>query len=424
MVAVDGVSLDIAPGEFVTLLGPSGSGKTTTLMMLAGFEIPTAGEIYVDEDPIASVPPYRRNIGMVFQNYALFPHMTVGENIAFPLQMRKMSRAEITRQTTAVLALVGLPGYEGRYPRQLSGGQQQRVAVARALVFNPRVLLMDEPLGALDKQLREHLQLEIKALHDQLGVTIIYVTHDQEEALVMSDRIAVMNDGRIEQCGLPTELYDEPSTRFVATFIGESNFIDGVVDRLDGTAACIEAPGLGELRAPAPRGPRGRSAGGAHGAAGEDRRRRSGLAGHERRHRHGRRRRLRRRDATLRRACRAGSGSCSRRRTAAACRASLAATRFVSAGTSPIAASSDRLSSNARVIRDEPDGHTDERDGERTPRGADRALRAPAASGAGALSPAPRAGGRLSDPFYGYPVAAMLTARSASRPGAGRTSSR
>jgi spermidine/putrescine ABC transporter ATP-binding subunit len=251
VVAVDDVSLDIAPGEFVTLLGPSGSGKTTTLMMLAGFEIPTAGEIYVDDDPIAAVPPYRRNIGMVFQNYALFPHMTVGENIAFPLQMRKMSRAEITRQTTAVLELVGLPGYEGRYPRQLSGGQQQRVAVARALVFNPRVLLMDEPLGALDKQLREHLQLEIKALHDQLGVTIIYVTHDQEEALIMSDRIAVMNDGRIEQCGLPTELYDEPSTRFVATFIGESNFIDGILQRLDGTAACVEAPGLGELRAPA-----------------------------------------------------------------------------------------------------------------------------------------------------------------------------
>ncbi len=251
VVAVDGVSLDIAPGQFVTLLGPSGSGKTTTLMMLAGFEIPTAGEIYVDDDPIAAVPPYRRNIGMVFQNYALFPHMTVGENIAFPLQMRKMSRAEITRQTTEVLQLVGLPGYEGRYPRQLSGGQQQRVAVARALVFNPRVLLMDEPLGALDKQLREHLQLEIKALHEQLGVTTIYVTHDQEEALIMSDRIAVMNDGRIEQCGLPTELYDEPSTRFVASFIGESNFIDGVVDHLDGTTACVEAPGIGKLRAPA-----------------------------------------------------------------------------------------------------------------------------------------------------------------------------
>jgi putative spermidine/putrescine transport system ATP-binding protein len=250
VIAVDDVSLDVAPGEFVTLLGPSGSGKTTTLMMLAGFEIPTAGEIYVDQDPIAAVPPYRRNIGMVFQNYALFPHMTVGENIAFPLQMRKMNKSEITEQTRAVLALVGLPGYEGRYPRQLSGGQQQRVAVARALVFNPRVLLMDEPLGALDKQLRERLQLEIKALHEQLGVTIIYVTHDQEEALVMSDRIAVMNEGRIEQCGLPTELYDEPATRFVADFIGESNFINGTIERLDGNAACISAPGIGELRAP------------------------------------------------------------------------------------------------------------------------------------------------------------------------------
>ena len=248
--AVDEVTLDVAPGEFVTLLGPSGSGKTTTLMMLAGFEVPTAGEIYVDDEPIAAVPPYRRNIGMVFQNYALFPHMTVGENIAFPLQMRKMSRAEIVAQTSQVLELVGLPGYEGRYPRQLSGGQQQRVAVARALVFNPRVLLMDEPLGALDKQLRERLQLEIKELHEQLGVTIIYVTHDQQEALVMSDRIAVMNDGRIEQCGLPTELYDEPMTRFVAAFIGESNFIDGVVDHLEGECACVEAPGIGELRAP------------------------------------------------------------------------------------------------------------------------------------------------------------------------------
>jgi putative spermidine/putrescine transport system ATP-binding protein len=249
VVAVDEVSLDIAPGEFVTLLGPSGSGKTTTLMMLAGFEVPTTGEIFVDGDPIAAVPPYRRNIGMVFQNYALFPHMTVGENIAFPLQMRKMSRAEIARHTAEVLQLVGLPGYEGRYPRQLSGGQQQRVAVARALVFNPRVLLMDEPLGALDKQLRERLQLEIKALHEQLGVTIIYVTHDQEEALVMSDRIAVMNEGRIEQCGHPTALYDEPKTRFVASFIGESNFIDGTVQSRDEDSAVVAVPGLGPLRA-------------------------------------------------------------------------------------------------------------------------------------------------------------------------------
>ncbi|MEZ4561485.1 MAG: ABC transporter ATP-binding protein [Thermomicrobiales bacterium] len=249
VMAVREVSLDIAPGEFVTLLGPSGSGKTTTLMMLAGFEIPTAGEIYVDKNPIAAVPPYRRNIGMVFQNYALFPHMTVGENIAFPLQMRKLGKSEIQQKTRDVLALVGLPGYEARYPRQLSGGQQQRVAVARALVFNPRVLLMDEPLGALDKQLRERLQLEIKALHDQLGVTIIYVTHDQEEALVMSDRIAVMNDGRIEQCGPPAELYDEPANRFVADFIGESNFIDGKVTTHEGSTTCVAVPGLGEVRA-------------------------------------------------------------------------------------------------------------------------------------------------------------------------------
>ncbi|MDP9370530.1 MAG: ATP-binding cassette domain-containing protein, partial [Chloroflexota bacterium] len=173
--AVDGVSLDVAAGEFLTMLGPSGSGKTTSLMMLAGFEIPTAGAIYVDDRPIAAVPPYRRNIGMVFQNYALFPHMTVGENIAFPLKLRKVKKADIQRRTREVLDLVELPGYEARYPRQLSGGQQQRIALARALVFDPRVLLMDEPLGALDKQLRESLQLEIKRLHDRLGVTIIYV---------------------------------------------------------------------------------------------------------------------------------------------------------------------------------------------------------------------------------------------------------
>ena len=248
--AVDGVSLDVAPGEFVTLLGPSGSGKTTTLMMLAGFEIPTGGEIYVDDQPIATVPPFRRNIGMVFQNYALFPHMTVGENIAFPLKIRKLSKQEITRRTQEVLELVKLPGYEGRYPRQLSGGQQQRIAVARALVFNPRVLLMDEPLGALDKQLREQLQLEIKQLHDQLGVTIIYVTHDQQEALVMSDRIAVMNEGRIEQVGTPAELYDFPQSRFVASFIGESNFLDGHVQGAGNGVHRIDIPGVGTVAAP------------------------------------------------------------------------------------------------------------------------------------------------------------------------------
>ena len=254
VVAVAGVSLEIAPGEFLTLLGPSGSGKTTTLMMLAGFEIPTAGEIYVDDRPIATVPPYRRNIGMVFQNYALFPHMTVGENIAFPLGLRKLKKEEIRRRTRDVLELVGLPGYEGRYPRQLSGGQQQRIALARALVFHPRVLLMDEPLGALDKQLREHLQYEIKRLHARLGVTIVYVTHDQTEALVMSDRIAVMNGGRLEQVGSPTDLYDAPATRFVAAFIGESNFLEGRVVQAEGGRARVELPGVGVVVAPVPPG--------------------------------------------------------------------------------------------------------------------------------------------------------------------------
>lgn len=248
--AVDGVSLTVEPSEFVTFLGPSGSGKTTSLMMLAGFETPTSGEIFVDDQPIATVPPYRRNIGMVFQNYALFPHMTVGENIAFPLKIRKLGKDEIGRRTREALELVKLPGYEGRYPRQLSGGQQQRIAVARALVFNPRVLLMDEPLGALDKQLRESLQLEIKQLHDQLGVTIIYVTHDQQEALVMSDRIAVMNNGQIEQIGSPTDLYDLPRTRFVASFIGESNFLEGRLLSNDAPTCDVELNGVGVFRAP------------------------------------------------------------------------------------------------------------------------------------------------------------------------------
>lgn len=252
--AVDGIHLDIAPGEFVTLLGPSGSGKTTSLMMLAGFEIPTNGEIYVDDEPIAAIPPYRRNIGMVFQSYALFPHMTVGENIAFPLKLRKFSRDDVKRHTADVLEMVKLPGYERRYPRQLSGGQQQRIAVARALVFNPRVLLMDEPLGALDKQLRESLQLEIKQLHEQLGVTIIYVTHDQQEALVMSDRIAVMNNGKVEQIGSPTDLYDLPQTRFVASFLGESNFLEGRLASGSGQESVVTVEGVGNVRAPGPSG--------------------------------------------------------------------------------------------------------------------------------------------------------------------------
>jgi len=238
VVAVDGVSLAIEAGEFLTLLGPSGSGKTTTLMMIAGFENPTNGEIYIDGTPIVTTPPHRRNIGMVFQNYALFPHMTVAENIAFPLKQRKVPKAEIARRVADVLEIVSLPGYQRRYPRQLSGGQQQRVALARAIVFNPRVLLMDEPLGALDKKLREGLQLEIRRLHQNLGITFIYVTHDQEEALVMSDRIAVMNHGRIEQLGSPVDLYDRPNSRFVAEFIGESNFLEGVA--LDSGARSIQ----------------------------------------------------------------------------------------------------------------------------------------------------------------------------------------
>ncbi len=199
--AVAGVSLDIRSGEFLTLLGPSGSGKTTTLMMIAGFEMPTAGDIAIDGKSVVAMPPYRRNIGMVFQNYALFPHLTVAENIGFPLKQRGVAKAERAKLVGEALELVHLPGYGERYPRQLSGGQQQRVALARAIVFKPRLLLMDEPLGALDKQLRENLQLEMRRLHADLGITFIYVTHDQEEALTMSDRIAVMNEGLVAQVG-------------------------------------------------------------------------------------------------------------------------------------------------------------------------------------------------------------------------------
>jgi spermidine/putrescine ABC transporter ATP-binding subunit len=227
--AVRGVSLDIRSGEFLTLLGPSGSGKTTTLMMIAGFEQPSAGDIAIDGCSVVAIPPYRRNIGMVFQNYALFPHLTVAENIGFPLKQRGIDRADRTRQVAESLAMVRLAGYEARYPRQLSGGQQQRVALARAMVFRPRLLLMDEPLGALDKQLRESLQIEIRRLHAELGITFVYVTHDQEEALTMSDRIAVMNEGTVAQLGAPEDLYNRPISRFVASFIGASNFLPGIV---------------------------------------------------------------------------------------------------------------------------------------------------------------------------------------------------
>ncbi len=232
--AVDHVTLRVEAGEFLTLLGPSGSGKTTTLACIAGFAIPAEGEIYIDGNQVTLEPPFRRNVGMVFQNYALFPHMTVAENLAFPLRMRKLLRPLITERVEWALGLVQLEGFGGRYPRQLSGGQQQRVALARALVFEPPVLLLDEPLGALDKKLRGEMQLELKRLHARLGVTIIYVTHDQEEALTMSDRIAVMNRGRIEQVGTPVELYESPATRFVAEFIGESNFLEGTVTPAEG----------------------------------------------------------------------------------------------------------------------------------------------------------------------------------------------
>ncbi|SEF02453.1 putative spermidine/putrescine transport system ATP-binding protein [Rhizobiales bacterium GAS188] len=233
VVAVDDLCLTIDPGEFITFLGPSGSGKTTTLMLIAGFEFPTAGEIFIDGAPIVRMPPYRRNIGMVFQNYALFPHMTVAENVGFPLKQRGVDRETIAKRVAEVLETVQLAGYQARFPRQLSGGQQQRIALARAIIFNPRVLLMDEPLSALDKQLREGLQLEIKRLHERLGITFIYVTHDQREALVMSDRIAVMNNGRIEQLGSPGDLYDRPANRFVASFVGESNFLEGRVEGVE-----------------------------------------------------------------------------------------------------------------------------------------------------------------------------------------------
>jgi putative spermidine/putrescine transport system ATP-binding protein len=226
---VKNLNLDIAKGEFLTMLGPSGSGKTTTLMMLAGFEPATHGEIYLKEQPINNVPPHKRGIGMVFQNYALFPHMTINENLAFPLQVRNVPKPEIEERVAKILKMVELPQMGNRRPGQLSGGQQQRVAVARALVFEPDLVLMDEPLGALDKQLREQMQYEIKHIHERLGVTIVYVTHDQSEALTMSNRIAVFNDGVIQQLSTPAELYERPVNSFVAQFISENNKLKGTV---------------------------------------------------------------------------------------------------------------------------------------------------------------------------------------------------
>jgi putative spermidine/putrescine transport system ATP-binding protein len=233
------LDLSISQGEFVTLLGPSGSGKTTTLMMLAGFEMPTRGRILLGGSEITRTPPHKRGIGMVFQNYALFPHMTVAENLAFPLEVRRLGKAEVKARVERALDMVKLSPFGARKPSQLSGGQQQRVALARALVFEPRLVLMDEPLGALDKQLREHMQYEIKHLHGRLGVTVVYVTHDQSEALTMSDRVAVFNNGRIEQVASARDMYERPETAFVAQFIGENNELSGTVDRLEDGVACV-----------------------------------------------------------------------------------------------------------------------------------------------------------------------------------------
>lgn len=224
LAVVEQFSLDVRAGEFVSLLGPSGSGKTTLLMTIAGFEQPNSGRILIGERDVTQMPPNKRGLGMVFQRYALFPHMTVAQNIGFPLRVRKLGRQAIAKRVDAALSMVRLDGLGQRLPGQLSGGQQQRVALARALVFEPPVLLMDEPLGALDKKLREQMQIEIKAIQERLGVTVIYVTHDQEEALTMSDRVAVMSAGRLEQVGAPAELYRNPKSAFVADFIGKMNF--------------------------------------------------------------------------------------------------------------------------------------------------------------------------------------------------------
>ena len=220
---VKNLNLDVLEGEFLTLLGPSGSGKTTSLMMLAGFETPTQGEILLRDKPLHNLPPHQRDIGMVFQNYALFPHMTVAENLAFPLTIRRLNKSDIKEKVNRILDMVKLKSLADRYPAQMSGGQQQRVALARALVFEPKLVLMDEPLGALDKQLREHMQMEIKQLHQMLDLTIVYVTHDQSEAMTMSDRVAVFNDGVIQQMDSPSVIYEKPDNAFVAQFIGENN---------------------------------------------------------------------------------------------------------------------------------------------------------------------------------------------------------
>ncbi|MEX3981239.1 ABC transporter ATP-binding protein [Paraburkholderia sp. EG287A] len=246
---VKNLNLDIREGEFLTMLGPSGSGKTTCLMMLAGFETATHGEILLQGKPINRIPPERRNIGMVFQSYALFPHKSVAENLAFPLKVRKVAKDEIARKVSRALAMVNMEKFANRMPGQLSGGQQQRIAVARALVFEPALVLMDEPLGALDKQLREQMQYEIKQIHEQSGLTVVYVTHDQSEAMTMSDRIAVFNNGIIQQLAPPADLYEKPENAFVARFIGESNELKGTVATVESKACTVKLDGGATIRA-------------------------------------------------------------------------------------------------------------------------------------------------------------------------------
>jgi spermidine/putrescine ABC transporter ATP-binding subunit len=256
--ALQDVNLRVEPGEFMTFLGPSGSGKTTVLSLLAGFTNPSTGDIHIDDKSILSVAPHKRNVGLVFQNYALFPHLNVSSNVSFPLEMRGVAREEIDRRVANTLRLVRLSGLEKRRPRELSGGQQQRVALARALVFNPPILLLDEPLGALDAKLREQMTVELKELHRTIGSTILFVTHDQGEALTLSDRIAVFKDGQIMQVGTPDELYQRPANRFVADFIGETNLLSGSLTALQGEQVKVMLAGIhpmvGLLRAgfPAP----------------------------------------------------------------------------------------------------------------------------------------------------------------------------
>jgi spermidine/putrescine ABC transporter ATP-binding subunit len=246
--AVDDVSLEVKRGEFFSLLGPSGCGKTTLMRIIAGFEEETAGEVFIDGQSMGRTPPHQRPSNMVFQNYAIFPHLTVQQNIAFGLRKEKLPKEQVNRMVEEALEMIKLPGYSSRHAHQLSGGQRQRIALARALIKKPKVLLLDEPLGALDKKLREQMQLELRALQKSVGITFIFVTHDQEEAMTMSDRIAVMNDGKVLEIGAPAQLYERPKSRFVADFLGSMNFFDGRVLDIDGDSVVVESPQVGKIR--------------------------------------------------------------------------------------------------------------------------------------------------------------------------------